>query len=217
MCGRYSFIKTNAKELAERFDLLDLSINVKPDHNIAPLAQVPVILNTSPRSLTLLRWGLIPYWAKDKAIGNKMINARAETIFEKPSFKDPISQKRCLILADAFFEWKKGGTKKKPYKISLKSQEPFAFAGIWDRWISGGEEILSCSIVTTEPNSLIAPIHHRMPVILPKDCEQKWLSRLSRKDIELFLKPFDNSQMSVEPALSNNNPLEVPIMASWPS
>jgi len=173
MCGRYTFAQPNQIEL--RFGIVPSESRLIPRYNIAPTQMVPAVINQAGRRLVMLRWGLIPSWAKDLSIGNKMINARAETLAEKPSFRTLLQRRRCLIIADGFYEWKKEGTGKKPYRITLIDEEPFAFAGLWDSWTSpAGEIIQSCTIITTAANELMQPIHNRMPVILPKDAEQIW-------------------------------------------
>jgi len=150
-----------------------------PRYNIAPTQNIAAILNKeSPgRVLTEMRWGLIPAWADDPKIGNRMINARAETLAEKPSFKRSLAKKRCLIPADGFYEWKKNGKAKTPMRITLKNQEVFAFAGLWDTWNKNpkGETVNSCTIITCEANSFMKSIHDRMPVILRKEAEDDWL------------------------------------------
>ena len=172
MCGRYTFSEFEGIE--QRFQI-EPPLNLKPNYNVAPSQDVPVIINNH---LALFRWGLIPFWAKESAIGNKMINARAETIDEKPSFKVSLQRKRCLIVADGFYEWKREGSVKKPYRITLKNKELFGFAGLWDTWKSPlGEVINSCSVITTSPNELMAKIHNRMPVILPREVEKEWLDQ----------------------------------------
>ena len=123
-----------------------------------------------------MRWGLIPSWAKDPSIGNRMINARGETVAEKPSFRNALQRRRCLVLADGFYEWQKVGKAKRPMRIVLKSREPFAFAGLWESWRNpDGEAVRSCTIVTTQANEALRPIHERMPVILPREMEEFWL------------------------------------------
>ena len=174
MCGRFTFSEFEGIE--ERFQIEPQ--NLKPNYNVAPSQDVPVILNNGSNQLALLMWGLIPFWAKDPSIGNKLINARAETIDEKPSFKHSLQRKRCLVVADGFYEWKKEGSTKRPHRITLKSNELFGFAGLWDTWKSPtGDIINSCSIITTTPNDLMAPIHNRMPVILSRDSELVWLDQ----------------------------------------
>lgn len=176
MCGRFT-LKTNIDTIAEVFHMKP-SLEVTPRYNIAPTQEVVSILRDGTSHLDLLRWGLIPSWAKDEAIGNKMINARAETLAEKPSFRRLLRSKRCLVVADGFYEWRQeaGSKAKTPMYITLKSGLPFAFAGLWDLWHSpDGQQIRSCTIITTRPNELVASIHDRMPVILSADTREQWL------------------------------------------
>jgi len=144
-----------------------------------------------------VRWGLIPFWAKDEKIGYNLINARAETIAEKPSFRTSIKKKRCLILADCFYEWKKEGKVKQPFCVRMKSKEPFAFAGIWDCWEKGGNQLNTCSIITCAPNKAMSAVHHRMPVILPKEQEQAWLEDLPVTEVQDILKPFQGNKLDI--------------------
>lgn len=137
MCGRYGFTNADKEKVKKTFRLKKIDFDLVPRYNIAPGQDVTVILNEMPEELTLARWGLVPFWSKDEKSGYKMINARSETIFEKPSFREPIKKKRCLIPADLFYEWKKADDGKQPYCIRLKSKELFAFAGIWDCWKKG--------------------------------------------------------------------------------
>ena len=176
MCGRFSI--AGFEGIEERFQLEIEFPDLKPNYNVAPSQDVSVIVNNGSNHLAMFRWGLIPYWAKDPSIGHKMINARAETVDEKPSFKTCLQRKRCLIVADGFYEWKKEGTTKRPHRITLKNQELFGFAGLWDTWKSPiGEIVNSCTIITTTPNELMEPIHNRIPVILPREVEQVWLDQ----------------------------------------
>lgn len=171
MCGRFTFI--DIEDIRERFKTEP--INLKPNYNVAPTQNIPVILN---HQLSMFRWGLIPFWAKDPSIGNKIINARAETVDEKPSFKHSLQRKRCLILADGFYEWKKEGSSKRPYRVTLKDRELFGFAGLWDTWkSSAGDIVNSCTIITTRPNELMEGIYDRMPVILSRNAEHVWLDQ----------------------------------------
>ena len=176
MCGRFT-LRTPMSKIAEVFGL-DETLDVEPRYNVAPTQQV-VAIRPGPtadnRELALLRWGLIPHWADDPSIGNRMINARAETVAGKPSFRQAFKKRRCLVVADGFYEWKKIDGKKQPYYIHLKDDQPFGFAGLWERWNREGEEIQSCTIITTEPNELMKPIHNRMPVIVQPTDYDRWL------------------------------------------
>ena len=193
MCGRFAFTK---KDLVKsRYQINQLPDDLQISYNIAPGQNVPVILNVTPTELSLLRWGFIPHWAKEEKIGYKMINARAETITEKPSYRGPIRRQRCLILADAFYEWQKVGMAKIPYRVLLKDEDIFAMAGIWDHWRSGEKHITSCAVITTTSNALMSPIHERMPVILPKEAEQRWLADTPLEEIQQMLKPYAAEDM----------------------
>ncbi|MDQ7092741.1 SOS response-associated peptidase [Desulfosporosinus sp. PR] len=199
MCGRFSFVAL--VDIIERFRLIQFEFDFVPRYNIAPSQPVPVVIRQDGKnSLHLFKWGLIPYWAKDASIGDKLINARAETLEEKPSFRGLLARKRCLIIADGFYEWKEEGRRKKPYRITLQDGKSFAFAGLWDSWLSpAGQTINSCTIITTTSNKLLEPIHHRMPVILPQDKESLWLdeSVTYNQEIKELLRPFPAEQMVV--------------------
>ena len=176
MCGRFT-LKTPVEVLADFFGLEEMP-DLTPRYNIAPTQPVvTVLVLTGDRQFRLMRWGLVPSWAKDLAIGNRMINARAETIAQKPSFRLAFAKRRCLIMADGFYEWPKKGADKTPYYITRQDGGPMAFAGLWERWDppAGGEPVESCTIITTEANELIAPFHHRMPVILDPEHFDVWL------------------------------------------
>jgi putative SOS response-associated peptidase YedK len=177
MCGRFT-LTVDPAELQEKFGQYTFPKKFAPRFNIAPTQPVLAIPNDEKFKADFFVWGLIPMWAKDPAIGNRLINARGETVAEKPSFRGSLKYKRCLILADGFYEWKtaKDRKTKTPYFIHMKDRQPFAFAGLWDSWNSpDGSSIKSCTIITTEPNELMSMIHDRMPVILhPRDYE-KWL------------------------------------------
>ena len=178
MCGRFT-LSTELDQIEERFSFRMAKRMLTPHYNIAPSQQVLSVMNDGKENRAeFLRWGLIPSWAKDEAIGNRMINARAETLAEKPSFKRALQKRRCLVIADGFYEWKAEGKKKTPMFISLKSRQPFGFAGLWETWKApNGEAIHSCTIITTTPNKLMESIHNRMPVILPRAAEALWLDR----------------------------------------
>lgn len=176
-----------------------------PRYNFAPTQFVPVIrqLPEQSSSVSFLRWGLIPSWAKDKSIGNKLINARGETVHSKPSFRAAFKQRRCLILADGFYEWRAEDGAKQPYFISLKSAEPFALAGLWEQWNDGVSDVplQTCTIITTEPNEMMSTLHSRMPVILPAERYGDWLSPANDDVDELrqMLLPFESEAMTHRP------------------
>jgi putative SOS response-associated peptidase YedK len=194
MCGRFSLTVTEA-ELNERFELTGGMAPYVPRYNCAPTQMLAVVTNENPQQLNYLKWGLIPSWAKEISIGNKMINAKAETILQRPSFKIPFIRRRCLVPSDGFYEWKSDGDKI-PYRIFLKNQRLFSFAGLWDRWHgSNGEFIDSFTIITTSANEFMKAIHERMPVILhPKD-EKSWLENKDTGMLSSLLTPYDSDAM----------------------
>jgi len=207
MCGRYSFAVED-ELIFERFGVSVRSAIYKARYNCAPSQNLAVISTEDPAVLSFYRWGLIPFWAKDPSIGNKLINARAETIIEKPSFKQAFRLRRCLVLSDGFFEWKKA-KEKTPYRISLQDCTPFSMAGIWENWKNPeGEVIRSFSIITTHANSLIENIHDRMPVILQREDEKKWLDSSQEKELLGLLQPYPSEQMKTYPISKKvNSPL----------
>jgi putative SOS response-associated peptidase YedK len=177
MCGRYTQT-TDLETLKKRFGFVVSGVRLEPRYNIAPSQEAPVVVREDEKILKIMRWGLVPYWAKDESIGYKMINARAETLTQKPSFKKSLKEKRCLVLADGFYEWRKTEKKgvKIPMRFVLKSREPFALAGLWDVWQKpDGKLLLSFTIITTEANDLMREVHDRMPVILRREYEDMWL------------------------------------------
>ncbi|MGE0641803.1 MAG: SOS response-associated peptidase [Thermoanaerobaculia bacterium] len=182
MCGRY-FLTTPGEVLAELFETPappeEVALAIRPRFNIAPSQEVPIVRATATgtRELSLVRWGLVPHWAKDPAIGNRLINARSESVAGKPSFRDSFRKRRCLVPADGYFEWQNVGGAKQPWAFRLKSAEPMALAGIWSAWNDpqGGGLLESCAILTTAPNELAATVHDRMPVILPAARRGDWL------------------------------------------
>jgi len=185
-------------QLEERFSFHAANLSFAPRYNIAPSQQVLTVLGAEERRGGFLRWGLIPSWAKDPSMGDRMINARAETVAEKPSFRRALQKRRCLVLADGFYEWRKEGKKKTPLYITLKSRAPFGFAGLWETWKSAeGAPIHSCTIITTTPNALMESIHNRMPVILPREAEAAWLDRSLEDPARLlpFLVPYSAENM----------------------
>ena len=175
MCGRYSLI-ADLGELARRFEFDGDWLAFEATYNIAPTQEVLTVVGGESRRVGFMRWGFIPHWAKSPSIGSRMINARAETVAEKPAFRDALRRRRCLVLADGFYEWQRTGGRKRPMRIVMRSGEPFAFAGLWSVWSDpNGNRIPSCAIITTSANDLLRPIHERMPVILPRDFEELWL------------------------------------------
>lgn len=177
MCGRYT-LTVDPAELMDRFELTESDFAATPRYNVAPSQDVAVVYNESPHKLSAARWGLVPFWSKDPSIGSRMINARAETLGEKPAFRNLLKKRRCLVLADSFYEWRKNEDgSKTPVRLMMKSGEPFAFAGLWDSWKDPeGHTLHTCTIITTEPNTLAAEVHNRMPVILSRQAEKVWLS-----------------------------------------
>lgn len=209
MCGRYT-LTVDEELILVRFQSVKVTDDVYTKrYNIAPGQLVFAIVNDGEKNrLGTLRWGLIPPWAKDPKLGYKMINARGETLAEKPAFKRAFRRQRCLIPADGFYEWPFSGKEKQPYRIRLKSGELFAFAGLWERWSApDGTVIHSCTIITTEANELLADLHPRMPVILKKEDEALWLDR-NCNDVallETLLKPYPADEMEVYPVSSEVN------------
>jgi len=197
VCGRYTII-TPAPGLARRFGAKEAA-SPAPNFNAAPSQALPIITNSMPGQIQLVRWGLVPAWSRDPASGPKPINARAETLAEKPSFRQLLARRRCLVLADSFYEWQATERGKIPHRILLKSEEPFAFAGLWDEWLdrATGELHPTFTIVTTEPNELMARLHNRMPVILPGlEAERAWLADdLSAAAHQELLMPYDATLM----------------------
>lgn len=202
MCGRYTQTK-GPDDIRLQLDIDDFLHEITPRYNIAPGQQAPVIINDGRRmSLRLMQWGLVPSWAKDPAIGNKMINARAETLTEKPSFKGLIRQRRCLIVADGFYEWTGMNREKIPVRFVLKTRESFTFAGLWDIWKkTEGGKLQSFTIITTNANNVVRLFHERMPVILKKEDERPWLDP-DLKDPAILvslLKPYPEKRMESYP------------------
>jgi putative SOS response-associated peptidase YedK len=198
MCGRFQ-LSVKGRHISERFNVEVFDEFYKPNYNCAPSQNLPVITNTDSGQLSYFKWGLIPFWAKDPKIGYKMINTRAESIAEKPSFRNAFKKRRCLVPANGFYEWRKDPNKT-PFRIFIKNEEIFAMAGIWETWKDGkGNPVHSFSIVTTAPNSLMESIHNRMPVILPPDKEAQWLEETDETKLHELLKPFDQQPMEAYP------------------
>jgi len=201
MCGRFT-LHTSAGELVRVFQLIKPPTNLADRWNVAPTQQVLAVRQSDEgREPVSMRWGLIPSWAKEAKIGNSLINARAETITEKPSFRTAFKRRRCLVIADGFYEWSKFEEVKIPYLITLKDRLPFAFAGLWEKWKdASGDWIESTTIITTNPNSLVASIHDRMPVILPNVRYDEWLD-VGIQEVEQLkqlLMPYPPEEMEFE-------------------
>jgi putative SOS response-associated peptidase YedK len=210
MCGRFTLAspKEAIRELFPLFDLVDL----KPRYNIAPTQPIAAVRrlpeSAQPESV-YLRWGLIPSWAEDAKIGNRLINARAETVATKPAFRAAFRQRRCLILADGFYEWQKTGHAKQPYYIRRRDGKPFAFAGLWERFRGAEKPIESCTIVTTDANELMRPLHDRMPVILDRADFETWLAPAEQRTemLQELLRPCPSDILAAYPISTQvNNP-----------
>ncbi len=215
MCGRFT-LRTPPKDLVEVFQLLH-ALEMVPRYNIAPTQPVAVIRRGATcREMSLLRWGLVPSWAKDTKIGASLINARADTIAAKPSFRTAFKRRRCLIPADGFYEWQKGeGKTKQPFYIRMKKDYPFAFAGLWEHWEGPDNSAIdSCTIVTTDTNDTLRSLHDRMPVILHEEDYDRWLDPKAQDPTQLseLLKPYPSEEMTAFPisTLVNNARNESP-------
>lgn len=209
MCGRYSLF-TPPETVEDRFDATFVR-RPEPRYNAAPGQHLPVITDDAPETIAFLKWGLIPRWAEDESIGNRLINARAETVAEKRSFRDAYANRRCLVLADGFYEWVDTDRGKQPYRVALRDDEPFAMAGLWERWQppqkqtgldefstgtpdSEADTVETFSIVTTEPNDVVGELHDRMSVVLEPDAESRWLD-----GEDVALDPYPDEEMCAYP------------------
>ena len=226
MCGRFTISEVPG-QLSSQFNLTQ-GVTIDPSYNIAPSQMVPVILfgsldgsgacilgpgegdMVSMRVLVHLEWGLVPGWAKDPSIGSRMINARAETVAEKPSYRSAFRKRRCLVLADGFYEWKRQGGSRHPYHIRMQDRSLFAFAGLWEHWTgSDGSIVRTCALITTHPNDLVKPLHGRMPVILSQDDYAVWLDPSNQDTTRLksLLRPYPAAGMTACPVSTRvNNP-----------
>ena len=199
MCGRFT-LTLEPGELQELLDLGPFVHIVQPRYNIAPSQPVPIVKDPNTRAVELYQWGLVPFWSKDIKIGSRLINARSETAAEKPAFRAAFKYRRCLILADGFYEWKSeaGGRGKTPYLFRLKDDSPFTFAGLYEHWESPeGGELHTCTILTCEPNALVGEVHNRMPVMLNADDRWQWLApELQPKALLTLMKPYPAAEMT---------------------
>ena len=202
MCGRYAIVLVGDGTLQRRFSLEESLDDPQPRFNVAPTQTLPVITRNSPNRVEMMRWGLIPSWAKDASIGSRMINARAETVAEKPAFRRPLRTQRCLVPATGFYEWKRDGDSKSPYFIHLRDEPLFAFAGLYDTWRDpDGQTVKTYTILTTEANAVMAGIHNRMPVILRREDEDEWLDPTNTEPEHLLplLRPYRSDAMAAYP------------------
>jgi putative SOS response-associated peptidase YedK len=208
MCGRFT-LSYKAIELQLSLGLTDVPADFQPRYNIAPSQPIAAVTDGKTKKLEYLKWGLVPGWAKDIGIGNKLINARSETIMEKPSYRNAFQRRRCLILADGFYEWKRfsqKGLPSQPYYFHIKDNQPFAFAGIWEIWQApDGGELWSTAIITCAANSLVESVHERMPVILDFSTMWQWLDNLAVPQLTELMQPYSAEKMMVYPVSRDVN------------
>jgi putative SOS response-associated peptidase YedK len=207
MCGRYAQ-RTDAKRLAKEFKVAETP-SLEPRYNIAPTQDVLAVSEMGDgREMRFLKWGLIPSWAKDTSMGARLINARSETVAEKPAFRQAFRQRRCIIPADGFYEWQRNGGRKQPFFFRMRDERPFGFAGLWERWEGeDGRVINSCAILTTEANEVLESVHDRMPVILHPDDYELWLGAEARELglVKELLRPYPAEEMVGYPVSSSVN------------
>ena len=200
MCGRFTLYHSK-EQLEARFQA-ETAVAFAPRYNIAPTQPVAVVLQHQKRTLEAFKWGLVPFWAKDAKIGSRMINARAETIAEKPAYRAALKRRRCLIPASGYYEWKKEGKEKRPTYIHFDDGHLFSMAGLWEEWTSPDDELLhTCTIITTSANDFMAPIHHHMPVIFSPELEEAWLdsSMEDPEKLTALLQPYSGGGMVAHP------------------
>jgi len=205
MCGRYTLVRL--ADLGQLFPWIEEGPDAPPRYNIAPTQPILAVANDAPDRFDFFFWGLVPRWAKDASVASRTINARSETLSERPAFRDAYRHRRCLIPADGFYEWRKADdgskrAKKTPMYVRMKSREPFAFAGLWESWRSPeGSEMRSCTIITTSPNQLMRTMHDRMPVILPHSAHETWLreSEVAPGELDPLLVPYRDDEMEAGP------------------
>jgi putative SOS response-associated peptidase YedK len=198
MCARVT-LRAGVRKVREEFGISGAEApEVKPRYNISPGTDVLAVVRNGGNNLKTFRWGLIPTWAKEAAIGNRLINARAETVAEKPAFKAAFAKRRCLVAVDGFYEWHREGGRSVPFYIALKSGRPFGLAGLYETWHDPeGSDVSTCTVITTEANDIVAPIHNRMPVIIPPDERDNWLDPTSQdlKALQVLLRPYAPEEM----------------------
>ena len=214
MCGRFT-MAIDSEDLRTQLALGQLPLDWEKRYNIAPSQDVPTVPLAESRDVVWMRWGLVPFWAKDPAIGSRMINARAETVAEKPAYRSSFRSKRCLILADGFYEWKKIGRTSIPYYFQLDGGDPFAFAGLWDDWENKGVSsmpgipgLTTCTLITTSANPDVEEVHPRMPVILRKENMWDWLTETNPLALQAMLKPLPEGSLNkTEVSKDVNSPI----------
>jgi putative SOS response-associated peptidase YedK len=210
MCGRYS-LHHRSELIVKRFDVQSVLFEHEPRYNIAPGQSIPVILSREGNTLFGFKWGLVPGWANDPSIGNRMINARAETMTQRASFREGLERRRCLIPADGFFEWRKLPSGRQPVFIRRKDGDMFAFAGLWEQWIAPhGESLWTTSIITVKPNRLVGEIHNRMPAMLSREDERLWLDKTCRRATDLLklLSPYEDDLLEAHEVSRSVNRVE---------
>lgn len=197
MCGRFT-LHHSTEDIAERFAVEQVLMDLVPRYNIAPSQPVSAIVQRESRTLELFKWGLVPSWAQDPAVGNRMINARSESAVEKPAFRDAFRRHRCLIPASGYYEWKRVREHSLPHYIHRVDEEPFVMAGLWEEWNApGGAVLRTCTVLTTEPNPFAAAIHNRMPAILTGDTCARWLDPgLDPKALQDLLRPYPHDDLT---------------------
>ncbi|MCA1564431.1 MAG: SOS response-associated peptidase [Acidobacteria bacterium] len=207
MCGRFAR-KSDPKRLAKEFKVAEVP-QVEARYNVAPTQDILAVREFGDgREMTFFKWGLVPFWAKDASMGARLINARSETVEEKPSFREAFKKRRCIIPADGFYEWRRTGGKKQPFFFRMRDERPFGFAGLWERWEGeAGRIINSCTILTTEANEVLRPVHDRMPVILHPDDYELWLGADERKHdlARELLRPYTAGEMLGYPVSASIN------------
>ncbi len=210
MCGRWA-VSFSAENLEERYGASLPGGRLRPSYNIAPTATVPTVTRNSPNRIIMMRWGLIPFWAKDEKIGYRLINARAESVRQKPAFRRSFASARCLVPASGFYEWQKREREKVPFYIRLRDTEIFSFAGLYDVWQDPqGREVTSFTIITTAPNKVVEPVHNRMPVVLEREDEDVWLDKVTPAEkLQSLLRPYarENNMEAYPVSERVNNPL----------
>lgn len=197
MCGRYSLV-TSIKKIEQQFGKVNLQEPLSDNYNVAPTQKAYVVTNESPDTVQAFHWGLLPFWSKEPKLTGRLINARSEGIESKPSFRLPVRKRRCLVLADSFYEWKGKKGEKLPYRILYPKAEILTFAGIWEHWNKDGKSIHTYSIITTEPNEEMSAVHNRMPVILPDEAARKeWLMNTNLEEVLPLLKPLPDGSLKL--------------------